>query len=191
MKASRARWIMYVHSVWSYWSYWDTLLYTILSKLKWFGYSEWKSITPYSIPVKLSNLKFSRYFETVFSEKITQFWHQSGPSRLYDWLQATFMAPVWCYDNAGKYLLYSFQAFSILSKAKEEDDIKRQALLSFYAKAQDLLSRMDEPMLTLLQRHTKNVKETLERHEKQLKQTQYFLLVSGKWFIPRRQCSVY
>ncbi|CAH3030375.1 unnamed protein product, partial [Porites evermanni] len=72
------------------------------------------------------------------------------------------------------------QAFSILSKAKEEDDRKRQALLSFYAKAQDLLSKMDGPMLTLLQRHTKNVKEVLKWHEKQLKQTQYFLLVSGE-----------
>ena len=77
-------------------------------------------------------------------------------------------------------ILYFLQAFSILSKAKEEDDRKRQALLSFYAKAQDLLSKMDGPMLTLLQRHTKNVKEVLKWHEKQLKQTQYFLLVSGK-----------
>ena len=67
-----------------------------------------------------------------------------------------------------------------MSKAKEEDDIKRQALLGFYAKAQEILSKMDEPMLTLLQRHTKNVKEILKWHEKQLKQTQYFLLVSGK-----------
>ena len=77
-------------------------------------------------------------------------------------------------------ILYFLQAFSVLSKAKEEDDRKRQALLSFYAKAQDLLSKMDGPMLTLLQRHTKNVKEVLKWHEKQLKQTQYFLLVSGK-----------
>ena len=77
-------------------------------------------------------------------------------------------------------ILYFLQAFSILSKAKEEDDRKRQALLTFYAKAQDLLSKMDGPMLTLLQRHTKNVKEVLKWHEKQLKQTQYFLLVSGK-----------
>ena len=77
-------------------------------------------------------------------------------------------------------ILYFLQAFSILSKAKEEDDRKRQALLRFYAKAQDLLSKMDGPMLTLLQRHTKNVKENMKWHEKQLKQTQYFLLVSGK-----------
>ena len=77
-------------------------------------------------------------------------------------------------------ILYFLQAFSILSEAKEEDDGKRQLLLSFYAKAQDLLSKMDEPMLTLLERHTKNVNENMKWHEKQLKQTQYFLLVSGK-----------
>ena len=71
------------------------------------------------------------------------------------------------------------QAFSVLSEAKEEDDRKRQALLSFYAQAQDLLIKMDEPMLTLLQERFKNLKEKMKWHEKQLKQTKYFLLVAG------------
>ena len=71
------------------------------------------------------------------------------------------------------------QAFSVLSEAKEEDDRKRQALLIFYAQAQDLLSKMDEPMLTLLQERFKNLKEKMKWHDKQLKQTKYFLLVAG------------
>ena len=77
-------------------------------------------------------------------------------------------------------LIYFLQAFSILSEAKEEDARKRQDLLSYYAKADALLRKMDEPMLALLQRHTKNVKDNMQWHEKQLKQTQYFLLVAGK-----------
>ena len=71
------------------------------------------------------------------------------------------------------------QAFSVLSEAKEEDDRKRQALLSFYAQDQDLLSKMDHQMLTLLQEHIKNLNGKMKWHEKQLKQTKYFLLVAG------------
>ena len=71
------------------------------------------------------------------------------------------------------------QAFSVCSEAKEEDDRKRKALLSSYAQAQDLLSKMDEQMLTLLQEHIKNLEEKMKWHEKQLKQTKYFLLVAG------------
>lgn len=78
-----------------------------------------------------------------------------------------------------KYSIYFLQdIFSILSEAKIEDNIKTQELLSFYAKAEDFLSKLDEPMLTLL--HTENVKENMKWHEKQLKQTQYFVLVAGK-----------
>ena len=62
----------------------------------------------------------------------------------------------------------------------EEDDRKRQALLSFYARAEALLGEMDEQMLNLLQKHVKNLKPRMRWHEEQLKQRKYFLLVAGK-----------
>ena len=39
---------------------------------------------------------------------------------------------------------------------------------------------MDEQTLTLLQKHTENVKGNVEQHMRQLKQKEYFLLVAGK-----------
>lgn len=70
--------------------------------------------------------------------------------------------------------------FSVLTKAKEEDARKRKDLLDFYKKTGTLLkSKMDEQMLTLLEKHTKEVQENMEQHVKQLEQTEYLLLVAG------------
>lgn len=70
--------------------------------------------------------------------------------------------------------------FSVLTKAKEEDGRKRKDLLDFYNKTGTLLkSKMDEQMLTLLEKHTKEVQENMEQHVKQLEQTEYSLLVAG------------
>ena len=41
---------------------------------------------------------------------------------------------------------------------------------------------MDEQMITLLQKHTPNVKEDMKLHIKQLKEEEeYYLLFAGKW----------
>ena len=40
---------------------------------------------------------------------------------------------------------------------------------------------MHEKMITLLQKHTPNVKEDMKLHIKQLKEKEYYLLFAGKW----------
>lgn len=44
------------------------------------------------------------------------------------------------------------------------------------------MDKMDEQMITLLQKHTPNVKENMKLHIKQLKEEEeYYLLFAGKW----------
>ena len=40
---------------------------------------------------------------------------------------------------------------------------------------------MHEKMITLLQKHTPNVKEDMKLHIKQLMNEEYYLLFAGKW----------
>ena len=53
-------------------------------------------------------------------------------------------------------------------------------MLDFYTEAEAFVGRMDERMITLLQKHTDHVKENIQMRIKQLKKTEYFLLVAGK-----------
>lgn len=73
-----------------------------------------------------------------------------------------------------------FQAFSILSAAKDEDTSKKQALHKFYTDAERCLNDMDEKILALLQKNVGNVREKIKHHQEQLKRKEYFLLVAGK-----------
>ena len=43
------------------------------------------------------------------------------------------------------------------------------------------MDKMDEHMITLLQKHIPNVKEDMKQHVKQLKEKEYYLLFAGKW----------
>ena len=74
-----------------------------------------------------------------------------------------------------------FKAFSILSEAKDEDSRKKEVLLNLYAEGQNCLNKMDDKILTLLQKNIGNVQEKMRNHQVQLKQREYFLLVAGKW----------
>lgn len=91
-------------------------------------------------------------------------------SRIKTWLNEAQKTSNW---SPGK-------AFSVLSEAKEEDARKRQHLLDFYTEAEAFVGRMDERMITLLQKHTDHVKEDIQMRIKQLEKTEYFLLVAGK-----------
>ena len=73
-----------------------------------------------------------------------------------------------------------FQAFSILSEAKDEDAWKKQVLLDIYTNGENCLKKMDEKIMTLLQKNVGNIKEKMKYHQDQLKRNEYFLLVAGK-----------
>ena len=56
-------------------------------------------------------------------------------------------------------------------------------MIEFYTTAETILDKMHEHMITLLQKHTPNVKENMKLHIKQLKEEEYyifFLQVNGK-----------
>ncbi|KAL9963747.1 hypothetical protein ACROYT_G027281 [Oculina patagonica] len=72
------------------------------------------------------------------------------------------------------------QAFSILSEAKDEDARKKQTLLKFYTDGEHCLNKMDEKILTLLQKNAGNVTEKIKHHQEQLRRKEYFLLVAGE-----------
>ena len=69
----------------------------------------------------------------------------------------------------------------MLSEAKGEDFRRRRELIEFYTTAETILDKMDEHMITLLQKHIPNVKEDMKLHIKQLKEKEYYLLFAGKW----------
>ena len=73
------------------------------------------------------------------------------------------------------------QAFSILSEARDEDARKKGSLLNLFVDAEEILNKMDEKILNLLQQNVGNVEEKMKNHKLQLAQREYFLLVAGKW----------
>ena len=73
-----------------------------------------------------------------------------------------------------------FQAFSILSEAKDEDAWKKQVLLKLYTDGENCLNKMDEKIMNLLQKNVGNVREKIKHHQDQLKRKEYFLLVAGE-----------
>ena len=72
-----------------------------------------------------------------------------------------------------------FQAFSILSEAKDEDERKRLILLDLFENTEGCLKKMDKKFLNLLQMKVPNVIENIKNHKLQLARKEYFLLVAG------------
>ena len=75
---------------------------------------------------------------------------------------------------------FIFQAFSILSAAKDEDASKRQTLQKLYTDAEHCLNDMNEKILALLRRNVGNAIEKIKHRQEQLKRKEYYLLVAGK-----------
>lgn len=75
---------------------------------------------------------------------------------------------------------FMFQAFSVLSEAKDEDAWKKRVLLKLYTLGENFVNEVDDKVLTLLQKNVGNVKEKIKHHQEQLKRNEYFLLVAGK-----------
>lgn len=76
--------------------------------------------------------------------------------------------------------LLMFQAFSILSAAKDEDTSKKQALHKLYTDVEDCLNDMDDKILGLLQKNVGNAIEKIKHRQEQLQREEYFILVAGK-----------
>ena len=76
-------------------------------------------------------------------------------------------------------VFFFFQAFSILSEAKDDDARKSRSLLKLFIDAQEIMNTMDEKILNLLQQKVSNVKEKMKNHKLQLARREYFLLVAG------------
>ncbi|XP_067035404.1 uncharacterized protein [Acropora muricata] len=72
------------------------------------------------------------------------------------------------------------EAFSILSEAKDEDERKREKLLSFFNYAQQCWEVMDDSILSLLQAKVGNIEVNIDKHKSQLARKEYFLLVAGE-----------
>ena len=77
--------------------------------------------------------------------------------------------------------VFFLQAFSILSEAKDEDARKSRSLLKLFIDAEEIMNKMDEKILNLLQQNVGNVEEKMKNHKLQLSRREYFLLVAGKW----------
>lgn len=73
-----------------------------------------------------------------------------------------------------------FQAFAILSEARDEDAWNRQALLKVYSDTEDGLKKMDDKLIDLSSKSVANIQEKIRHHQAQLEQKEYFLLVAGK-----------
>jgi len=73
-----------------------------------------------------------------------------------------------------------FQAFSILCEARDEDALKRQALLKLYSDCENCLKKMDDQILALLQKNVVNIEDKIKHHQAQLQRKEYFILVAGK-----------
>ena len=72
-----------------------------------------------------------------------------------------------------------FQAFSVLTEAKKEDEKKRATLLKFYERTEVCLGRMDEKVHTLLEQNIRNLKEKIASHKQNLLKKEYIVLVAG------------
>lgn len=67
-----------------------------------------------------------------------------------------------------------------MSRAKDEDERKKKALLDLFSKSENCLKRMDDKLLQLLQQNMGSIGEKMKSHQVQLKQKEYFLLVAGE-----------
>lgn len=74
-----------------------------------------------------------------------------------------------------------FQALSILSEAKIEDERKRNLLLDEFSKAKDFLRQLNvKRSLPLLQVNITTILEEMTQHISQLSQKEYYILVAGE-----------
>jgi len=73
-----------------------------------------------------------------------------------------------------------FQAFSILTEARDEDARKRQSLLKFYSDTEKCLQKVDDKFIDLLEKNVVNIHDKKKHHRAQLERKEYFLLVAGK-----------
>ena len=80
-----------------------------------------------------------------------------------------------------------FQAYSVLSEAKQEDEKKRKELLTLYEDAERQMKKLDKKILDLLEQYVENHEKKMENQKKRLKRKEYFLLVAGNWLINKTQ----
>ena len=76
-------------------------------------------------------------------------------------------------------VLFCPQAFSVLSKIKDEDAKVKEFLLSFYREVQTCYDDLDDNIQTLLKKKMGNVKEKMKSHQIKMKKEDYYLLVAG------------
>ena len=77
-------------------------------------------------------------------------------------------------------MLFHFQAFSVLSRVKDEDAKKREILSAFYYEVNKCYDGLDDKIRTLLLKNMGNVTEKMKNHQIRLGQKDYYLLVAGK-----------
>ena len=76
-------------------------------------------------------------------------------------------------------VLFCPQAFSVLSKIKDEDAKVKEFLLSFYREVETCYDDLDDNIQTLLKKKMGNVKEKTKSHQIKMKKEDYYLLVAG------------
>lgn len=112
--------------------------------------------------------------------------------RLRDWQKEanTVKGHVWFEQWIAFALM--FQAFSILTEARDEDVRKRETSLKFYSDAEECLQKMDDKFIALLEKNVVNIQEKKKHHQAQLERKEYFLLVAGKWrkVVPRKDFKI-
>lgn len=72
------------------------------------------------------------------------------------------------------------EAFSVLSKIKDEDAKVKEFLLSFYREVETCYDDLDDNIQTLLKKKMGNVKEKMKSHQIKMKKEDYYLLVAGE-----------
>ena len=79
------------------------------------------------------------------------------------------------------------QAYSVLSATKQEDEKKREELLTLYEDAEQRMKKLDKKMLDLLKQYIGNVEEKMKIQKERLQCKEYVLLVTGNWRINKTQ----
>ena len=82
-----------------------------------------------------------------------------------------------------------FQAYSVLSEAKQEDEKKRVKLLTLYEDAEHRMKNLHKKILDLLKNYVGNVKEKMKNQKGRLKFKEYVLLVTGRWPTNKTRCA--
>ncbi|XP_022797833.1 uncharacterized protein LOC111336065 [Stylophora pistillata] len=73
-----------------------------------------------------------------------------------------------------------YQAFSVLTEAKKEDEEKRATLLLFYERTSICLDTRHENVLALLEKNIGNFWEKIVSHKQVLQKKEYIVLVAGE-----------